>query len=155
MKKIEQDETPLLNVERHPLVIIVALLLCTCFIYLTFITIFKKEAFEVNPLGFFLFVPTLFICFQTLWFILNPYGLFYEDRFEVKKSFLSSKQWYFIDIKKVGELKSKGFIITYNDDEMERIKLTAAKPAHKKLMRDAFLKYVNVSLQKRASEGSK
>ena len=149
MKKFEQIETPLLNIERHPLVLIIALVLDALFIYLTFITIFKKQAFEVNPLGFFLFVPTLFICFQTLWLILNPYGILYEDRFEVKKSFLSLREWYFIDIKKVGDLKPKGFIITYNDDEMERIKLFAAKPSHKKLMQEAFVKAVNLSLDKR------
>ncbi len=150
MKKNEQIETPLLNIERHPLVLIIALVLDAVFIYLTFITIFKKQAFEVNPLGFFLFVPTLFICFQTLWLILNPYGIFYEDRFEVKKSFLNLREWYFIDIKKVGDLKRNGFTITYNDDEMERIKLFAAKPAHKKLMQQAFVKGVAASLEKRA-----
>ena len=150
MKKIEHIETPLLNIERHPLVLIIALALDTVFVYLTFIFVFKRQAFEVNPLGFFLFVPTLFICFQTLWLILNPYGILYEDRFEVKKSFLSSKQWYFIDIIKVGDLRTKGFIITYNDGEMERIKLSAAKPAHKKLMQEAFVKYVDLSLEKRA-----
>ena len=150
MKKIEKEEVSLLNIERHPLVLITALLLCTVFIYLTIITIFKKEAFEVNPFGFFLFVPTLFACFQTLWFILHPYGILYEDRFEVKRSFLSLREWYFIDIKKVGDLKSKGFVITYNDDEMERVKLLGVKPEHKKLMQEAFLKQVSLSLEKRS-----
>jgi hypothetical protein len=149
VNKIEHNETPLLNVERNPLVIIIALLLSLGCVYLTFSTLFKKEAFEIQPLGFFLFVPTLFICFQTLWFILHPFGVVYENRVEIRKSFFNFKQWFFIDIKKVGDLKPKGFVITYNDDEMELIKCIGINPTHKKLMQEAFVKYVALSLEKR------
>ncbi len=149
MKKIEQEETALINIERNPLVLIIGMLLSALFIYITYTTIFIKEAFDVKPMGFFLFVPTLFVCFQTLWFALHPYGLIYHDRFEIKKSFFQLKQWYFIDIKKVGDLKKKSFIITYNDDEMERIKLIGIKHSHKKIMQEAFTKQVNLSLQQR------
>lgn len=149
MNKIKHNETPLVNVERNPLVIIISLLLSLGCVYLTFITLFKKEAFEIQPLVFFLFVPTLFICFQTLWFILHPFGVVYENRVEIRKTFFNFKQWFFIDIKKVGDLKAKGFVITYNDDEMELIKFIGINPTHKKLMQEAFVKYVALSLEKR------
>lgn len=149
MKKTEKIETPLLNIERHPLIVVAAIVLSLGFVYLTYFSVVEREAFEVKPLSFLLIVPTLFICFQTLWFILHPFGIVYEDRIEVRKSFLNFKQWFFIDIKKVGTITPKGIIITYNDDEMERINLLGIKSSHKKLIQEAFVKYVNVSLEKR------
>ncbi len=147
--KIEKEEIVFANIERNPLVLVISLLISAGFIYLTYISIFNKEAFEVKPMGFFLFVPTLFACFQTLWFIVNPFGIVYEDRFEIKKSFFNLKQWYFIDIKKIGSIKNTGFSITYNDNEVERLNLVGIKPAHKIIMQQWFAKQVDLSLQKR------
>jgi hypothetical protein len=142
VKKIEIIETPTINVERHPLVLIISLLVTFLLCYITYRNVFKREAFDINPLVFFLFVPTLLISFQTLWLILNPFALFYNDRMEIKRSLFSSKIWYFRDIKKVGEVKKNFCIISYNDNDMEKINLIGIKPAHKKLFRDEFLKYI-------------
>lgn len=91
-------------------------------------------------------IPFVFSFFLTLWLMLNPYAIIYEDKFEMKRSILSNKDWYFIDIKSVSEVDGKGFKIIYNDDDVERISLFGMKPSHKKTFRDAVNHYVCKSL---------
>ena len=91
-------------------------------------------------------VPSLILIFQTLWILLNPFVIIYEDKFEFKKTFFSNKQWYFIDIKNVSEVTPKGFDIEYNDGEIERISTFGIRASHKKPFRDAVYHYVCKSL---------
>ncbi len=103
----------------------------------------------VSPLGFVIGVPAAIVSFQTLWILLNPYALIYENRIEVKKSMYRSKIWYLIDIKKVGELNKKSFRITYNDDDEEVIKIMGIRNSQLQKFRDAFNHHVCKSLVER------
>ena len=105
-----------------------------------------KSYVEVSPMTIIYGVPLLIFFFLTLWLVLNPYAIIYEDKFEMKRSVLSNKYWYFIDIKSVTEVKGKGFKIIYNDDDEEMISLLGIKPSHKKKFRDAINHFVCKSL---------
>ena len=59
---------------------------------------------------------------------------------------LSNKQWYFVDIKKVGEVEARGFKIVYNDDEVELISTFGIRASQKKKFRDAINHHVCKSL---------
>lgn len=111
---------------------------------LSFLTYWYFKSF--SPLVFAFGGPAVILFFQTLWIMLNPYAIIYEDKFEIKKSIIGNKQWYFIDIKAVSEVNEKGFVITYNDDEEETISTTGIRGSHKKAFRDAVNHYVCKSL---------
>jgi len=95
---------------------------------------------------FVLGIPSIILIFHTLWVLLNPFAVIYEDKFEMKKTMFSNKQWYFIDIKSVGEVTAKGFKIVYNDDDEEIISTFGIRPSHKQVFRDAVNHYVCKSL---------
>ena len=101
---------------------------------------------DFNPMMFICGIPTVIMFFQTLWIMLNPFAIIYEDKFEFKKTMFSNKQWYFIDIKSVTEVTSSGFDIEYNDGDIEHISTFGLKPSHKKAFRDAVHHYVCKSL---------
>ncbi len=92
----------------------------------------------------------LFSIFQTLQILFNPFALIFKDRLEIKKNMFSNKQWYFIDIKKVGQVNNGTFTITYNDDEVEKFKLKGIKPSHVNDFQAAVTKKVNESLVSRS-----
>jgi hypothetical protein len=52
---------------------------------------------EVSPWSFIAAIPAVIMVFQTLWLILNPYAVIYEDKFEMKRSVIDNKIWYGID----------------------------------------------------------
>lgn len=148
MKNKDQIEVPEIYFERNPLIltiwiIVTTLLVGTCF-YL-----FVYQDFYLHGYALVLAPPALFTLFQTLLLILNPYALFYKDRMELKKNMFSNKEWYFIDVKKVSETNGNTFVITYNDDEQEKFKLTGIKPSHIKSLRDAFQQKVTESIASR------
>lgn len=149
MNNKKKEDVPLVNIERNPLVLMASVLLTAGLVFLTFQTIFNKEAWEVKPLAFFLFVPTLVIFFQTLWYLVNPYAIIFEDKLEVKKSMFQNKFWHYVDIKQVSELKKGNFKIVYNDDEVERMDLFGVRGSHRSLLREELNKQVGISLQKR------
>ncbi len=91
-------------------------------------------------------IPTVIMFFQTLWIMLNPFAIIYEDKFEFKKTMFSNKQWYFIDIKTVEEVNPKGFKIIYNDGDEEIVSTFGIRASHKKAFRDAVNHYVCKSL---------
>ena len=101
---------------------------------------------DFNPMMFICGIPTTILLFQTLWIMLNPFAVIYEDKFEFKKTMFSNKQWYFIDIKTVGEVTAKGFKITYNDNDEELISTFGIRASHKQAFRDAVNHYVCKSL---------
>ena len=154
MNSREKEEVPLANIERNPLLLLVSVALTTGFVILTYYAIFNKEAHEVKPYSFFLFVPTSVISFQTLWFLLNPFAIIFEDKLEIKQSLFHNKLWHFVDVKKVSQVNNGTFNITYNDDEIERMNLTGIKPSQKVFLRDEFDKQVFKSLAKREAIGA-
>ncbi len=97
---------------------------------------------DFNPMMFICGIPTVIMFFQTLWIMLNPFAIIYEDKFEFKKTMFSNKQWYFIDIKTVEEVNPKGFKIIYNDGDEEIVSTFGIRASHKKAFRDAVNHYV-------------
>ena len=150
MNSKEKEAPPLLNIERNPLILLVSATITAILAYLTYITIFNKQVMEVKPYGFFLFVPTMFISFQTLWYLLNPFALLYEDKLEIKQSLFHNKFRYYVDLKNVSALANGGFRITYNDNETEQLNLFGIRPSHKALLREELNKQVLISIAKRA-----
>lgn len=148
MKSKEQIETPEVYFERHPLVLIIwisitTLLVGTCFYLFAYKDFyFHGYALAIAPFA-------LFSVFQTLLFILNPYALLFKDRMMIKKNMFSNKEWYFIDIKKVSDTKNNSFVITYNDDDVEKFILKGIKPSHINKLRNAIEKKINESLAAR------
>lgn len=140
MKK-EAEDIPLHYYERNLLFIIAFVAITAALGYYTYVYFS-----QVHPLAFIIGIPTMIFLFQTLWLLLNPFAVIYKDKFEIKRTLLSNKIWYFIDIKSVGEVTGKGFTITYNDDEVEMISTFGIRGSHKKEFRDAVNKYVCKSL---------
>lgn len=143
MKK-EKEDTPVQYIERNVLVIIVIAGISAFFAINAYL-LFK----EVDPRAFVLGIPALIFGFQALWLGLNPFAVIYDDKFEIKRSFISNRFWYFIDIKEVKEAESGGFRIVYNDDETEKISFFGIRSSQKKLFRDAVNKFVCKSLVER------
>ena len=132
------------NFERSYVLLTVFFAVTALLIYLSYTMITA-----INPVGVALAVPAAFFSFQCLWLILNPYAIIYEDKFEIKRSFFSSKIWYFLDIKSVGESNPRGFTIHYNDDDPEKISDFGIRASHKKSFRDAINHHVCKSLVER------
>lgn len=149
MRKKEKDEIPLVYIERNPLMLILSILLTTGMAYLTFQNVFNKDVMEVKPLAFLLTVPTLILFFQTLWFILNPFGIIYEDKIEIKWFMLNKRSWYFIDFKKTIGFEKGSLIALYNDDEAVNLSLFGIKSSHKELLRKEIDKKILESTSKR------
>jgi hypothetical protein len=115
----------------------------------TSLFLFMYKDFEMHGWALMLIPPALYADFQALLMILNPFALIYKDKFEIKKHLLNEKTWYFNDIKKVGEIHKSGFSITYNDDEIENIKLNGIRQSHINAFREALHKKVFLSLENR------
>jgi hypothetical protein len=108
-----------------------------------------KYIAEVSPWAFIIGLPAAIVVFQTIWILLNPYALIYVDKIEIKGTMFGNKVWYLIDIKKVGEVKGKGFSITYNDDEVEYVNPMGIRASQLNKFRDSFNHYVCKSLVER------
>lgn len=145
----KKEEIPLVNIERNPMILIGSAVLTGLMILAMYHSIFNKEAFEASPWGFFLVVPTLLVSFQTLWYLLNPFAIIFEDKLEIKHSLFQNKYWHYVDIKLVGELRSGDIKIVYNDDEIEKLNLFGIKSSHKILLREELNKQIGLSLAKR------
>jgi len=148
--KPKKEEIPLVNIERNPLVLLSSLVLTVGLCYLTFSTLFAKEVSDVNPIAFLLFVPTTIVLFQTLWYLLNPFAIIFEDKVEIKLSLFHNKFWFYNDLKKVSDLKNGKLAIFYNDNEIEKLNLLGIKSSHKSLLREELNKQINLSVQKRS-----
>ncbi len=137
MKNVEREETPVLQLDRDPVLLVFFVLLTCVFIYFTY-TLFVN----FSPWGFLLMVPTGFVSFQTLWFILNPFALLFEDKLEVKQSLFQNKRFYFIDIKKLSESKKGKLYITYTDDEMKPLSLFGINKNHVSKLKEEISKKI-------------
>jgi hypothetical protein len=142
--KKQKEEVPLQYFERNYGVLAIALAITLGLSYWSYIYIV-----DVNAWGFMIGAPAVMMVFNTLWLMLNPYAIIYEDRFEIKKSVISNKVWYFIDIHKVSELKGSGFEIVYNDQDVEFVSITGIRPSHRTELRAIVNKYVCKSLVER------
>ena len=142
MKNLEREEKPILQLDRDP-VLLGLFVLATCvLVYFTY-SLFKN----FNPWGFLLMIPAGAMAFQTLWFILNPFAILFEDRLEVKHSLFKNKQVYFVDLKKKREKKKGRYYITYMDDELEPLNLFGIKKSQVTLLKNEFNKQI-ISNQK-------
>jgi hypothetical protein len=139
--KKAKDDIPLQYFERNIIVLLFFIGITALFGILTY-----SYYVAFNPFMFICGIPTVILLFQTLWILLNPFAIIYEDKFEMKKTMFSNKQWYFIDIKSVSEVNTKGFKIIYNDDDEEIISTFGIRASHKKGFRDAVNHYVCKSL---------
>ena len=143
MKKKKED-IPLHYYERNMLFVGFFAAISAILSYFTY-----KYYIDINPRAFILGIPTIIISFQTLWLVLNPCAVIYEDKFEIKRTLLSNKFWYFIDISSVEELGSGGFEIVYNDGEREKVSTFGIRGSHQKTFRDMVNKYVCKSVVER------
>ncbi len=148
MKKNNEIEVPESNYERHPLVILISVIVSGLLVFFTFY-LFKYQEFEVHGWALILVPPALISTFQTLLYILNPYASLFKNRLELNKSMFSNKVWYFNDIKRVSEINKLSFEITYNDGDKEKLNLAGIKPSHLQKLRDALHKCVYESLERR------
>jgi hypothetical protein len=141
--KKRKEDIPLQYFERNFIVLGIFLTITSGFGYMVYR--YLPEV-KLNPFAVLWGVPTVIFGFQALWLVLNPYAIIYEDKFEIKRTVLSNKFWYFIDIKSVSEVKNGGFEIIYNDDEVEYVSTFGIRDSHKKNFRDAINHYVCKSL---------
>lgn len=144
MRNREEEGIPLVNIERNPLVIVVAALLSAIVAFYN-VQLFK----DVNPLAFIMMTPTLILMVQTLWLVLTPFAIIYEDKIEIRQSFFHRKGRYFIDIKQISENKNGKVFIVYNDDEVEFVNLFGIKPSHLSLLVREVQKSVSASIKTR------
>jgi hypothetical protein len=142
--KKQKEDVPLQYFERSYILLLLCFAALAGLAYITYVLIIA-----VNPWGFIVGIPTVILAFQTLWLVLNPYAVIYDDKFEIKKSFIHNKIWYYIDIKNVSESSGYGFDITYNDNDEEKITTAGIRSSHKAAFRNAVNHYVCKSLVER------
>lgn len=144
MKKTEKEEIPLINIERNPLLMILWLVVNAGLIYGSYLLFV-----EMNPWGFILMVPTVIMSFLTLWLLMNPFAVFFDDKLEFRQSFFNSSTLYFIDVKRVVDIKGNRLRVIYNDDDMDTFVLYGMKRSHAELLRKSLEDSVSASLLKR------
>lgn len=144
MKKPEKDEIPLVNIERNPFWMFLWVILNGGMVFLTYF-LFKS----MNPWGFIVMIPALLMSFLTLWLLVNPFAIFFEDKLELKQSFFNNSTLYFIDVKKVLDVEGGRLKIIYNDDDPEAFVIFGIKDSHKNLLKTSLETFVSQSIQKR------
>ena len=149
MKKADREEPPLVNIERNPLIILLSWILTIGMAYLTYQNLFAKEVMDVNPVAFLLLIPTLILFFQSLWYLLNPFALIYQDRFEIKWSFFGSKTMYYIDFNRITFNQKQDLILFFNDNEPTKLNLTGIKSSHRSQLHKELQERIKSSLEKR------
>ena len=144
MRNKEKDEVALVNIDRNPLTLLLSIGISTLLVYLSYTNIL-----DVNPWGFIIMVPATILSFQTIWMLLTPFAMVFEDKLEIKRSLFRNKMLFFVDIKKVGSIKNNNLFITYNDDELAKIPLFGIKTSQLVTLRSELEKHVNLVLRKR------
>lgn len=144
MRNKEEEGTPLVNIERNPLVLLLSVIVTAAVGYYN-IQLFR----DVNPLGFIIMTPTLLLFIQTLWLLLTPFAIIYENKIEIRQSFFHQKARYFIDLKQIDENKKGKVFIVYNDDEVEFLNLIGIRNSHVALLITEIQKFVTASIKTR------
>lgn len=144
MRNKEKDEIALVNIDRNPLVLLLSIGISTILDYFAYTFIL-----DLNPWGFILMVPAVFLSFQTIWLLLTPYAMLFDDKLEIKRTLFSNKMLFFVDVKKVGSFKKGSLFISYNDDEVAKINLFGIKASQVNTLRAELEKHVTLTLNKR------
>jgi hypothetical protein len=121
---MEKEEIPLQHIERSPLFLAISVLISAIIVFIGY-TLLKN----MDPWGFIVLIPGSIFSFQSLWWLLHPFAIVFEDKIEIKQSLLHHKYRYFVDLKRISESKKGKIYITYNDDEMEGLNLFGIKPS--------------------------
>ncbi|HOZ87816.1 MAG TPA: hypothetical protein PL029_08665 [Bacteroidia bacterium] len=140
MRNKEKEQIPLFNIERNPAFLLVSVLISALISLLGYVLLKN-----VNPWGFLVMIPAAILSFQSVWFLLNPFAVIFEDKIEIKQSLFHHKDHYFIDIKKITKNKNGRLYITYKDDEVELIRLFGIKTSHRQLLKSEVEKFISVS----------
>jgi hypothetical protein len=146
VKKPVKEEIPLVNVERSPIFMLFWVIVNGSLVYLDY-----HFFSNMNPWGFIVMVPTVIMSFLTLWLLLNPFAVFFEDKIEFKQTFFNNSTLYFIDVKKVLEVKNNRVKVIYNDDDVEAFVIYGIRSSHKELLKKNLDSFVSESIQKRQS----
>lgn len=141
---MEKEEKPLQHIERNPILLFVSVLISVAIVFAGF-----RMLQAMNPWGFMVLVPGAVFSFQSLWWLLHPFALIFEDKVEIKQSLFHHKYRYFVDLKQVSTSKTGRLHIVYNDDEMEGLNLFGIKPAHVSLLQSEMEKAVSESMKAR------
>ena len=144
MKNIEKEEIPLRHIERNPIFLLIFILISTIIVFVG-CTLLKN----MNPFGFLVLIPGAILSFQSLWWLLHPFAIVFEDKIEIKQSLLHHKYRYFVDLKRVSESKKGKIYLTYNDDEMEALNLFGIKPSQVSLLKSEIEKSVSENMKTR------
>ncbi|MBL7910778.1 MAG: hypothetical protein JNJ41_06975 [Bacteroidia bacterium] len=144
MRNKEKDEIALINIDRNPLILLLSIGISTILDYLAYTFIL-----DLIPWGFVLLIPAVFLSFQTIWLLLTPYAMLFDDKLEIKRTLFSNKMLFFVDVKKVGTVKKGSLFISYNDDEVSKINLFGIKPSQVNTLRSELEKHVTLTLNKR------
>ena len=144
MRNKEKDEVALVNLDRNPLILLASIGISTVLVYLSFTFIL-----DLNPWGFVLMIPASFLSFQTIWMLLTPFAMVFDDKIEIKRSLFSNKMLFYVDVKKVNSLKNTTMFISYNDDEIDKIRLFGIKANQIGSLISELEKHVTIALNKR------
>ena len=118
MRNPEKDEVALVNIDRNPLILVLSIVTSAVLGYFSYTFIL-----DLNPWGFILMVPATFVSFQTIWLLLTPFAMVFDDKLEIKRSLFRNKMFFFVDLKKIGAIKNTDLFISYNDNEVAKIKV--------------------------------
>jgi hypothetical protein len=130
VKKAEKEELPLFIMDRNPLFVAIFVLISALVVYAGYLLLK-----DVNPWGFIVLVPGAILSFQSLWFILNPFGNIYRDKIEIQQSLVHHKTRYIVDIKKITETDAGKLYITFRDDEIEYLNTYGIKNSHRDVLK--------------------
>ena len=144
MRNQEKDEVALVNIDRNPLILLLSIVISAVLGYFSYTFIL-----DLNPWGFILMVPAVFLSFQTIWLLLTPFAMVFDDKLEIKRSLFRNKMFFFVDVKKVGAIKNSNLFISYNDDEVAKIKLFGIKTSQLETLKSELEKHVTLVLNKR------
>ena len=144
MRNKEKEEIALINIDRNPLILLLSTGISTLLDYLAYTFIL-----DLNPWGFVMLIPAVFLSFQTIWLLLTPYAMLFDDKLEIKRTLFSNKMLFFVDVKKVGAVKKGSLFISYNDDEVAKINLFGIKISQVDTLRSELEKHVTLTINKR------
>lgn len=141
---MEKEEKVIKHIERNPLFLSISILISASIVFMGY-----NMLKNMNPWGFIVLVPGSILSFQSLWWLLHPFALVFEDKIEIKQSLLHHKYRYFVDLKRISESKKGKIYITYNDDEMEGLNLFGIKPSHVSLLKSEMERSVSENIKAR------
>jgi hypothetical protein len=132
VKKNKDFEPALSYIDRDPVFLLLGVVACTGLWLAT-----CKLFITMNPWGFLLAVPTVFISYMLLWMMLRPFAIAYADRVEIRQTFFQHHVLYFNDISSIA-VTGKGLMVTYKDDDIELYVLFGIRRAHVDHLRKAL-----------------